>query len=71
MRFLGIRGHSTCNAYTIVVIVVKKEGDKGAVGRGVLSVREIGGADLICVVGPFHAEAMLCDPSDSSTDARF
>ena len=48
-----------------------REGDKGEVGRGVLSVREVGGADLIGVVGAFHAETILCEMSDSSTDARF
>lgn len=49
----------------------RREGDKGEVGRGVLRVREIGGADPIGVVGAFHAETMLCETSDSSTDARF
>ena len=49
----------------------RREGNKGEVGRGVLSVRDIGGADLIGVVGAFHAETMLCETSDSSTDARF
>ena len=49
----------------------RREGDKVEVGRGVLSVREIGGADPIGVVGAFHAETMLCETSDSSTDARF
>ena len=49
----------------------RREEDKGEVGRGVLSVREIGGADPIGVVGAFHAETMLCETSDSSTDARF
>ena len=48
-----------------------REGDKGEVGRGVLSVHEVGGADPIGVVGAFHAEAILCETSDSSTDARF
>ena len=49
----------------------RREEDKGEVGRGVLSVREIGGADPIGVVGAFHAETILCETSDSSTDARF
>ena len=49
----------------------RREADKGEVGRGVLSVRDIGGADPIGVVGAFHAETMLCETSDSSTDARF
>ena len=49
----------------------RREGDKGEVGRGMLSVREIGVADLIGVVGVFHAEAMLCETFDSSTDAHF
>ena len=48
-----------------------READKGEVGRGVLSVRDIGGADPIGVVGAFHAETILCETSDSSTDARF
>ena len=49
----------------------RREVDKGEVSRGVLSVREIGGADPIGVVGAFHAATMLCETSDSSTDARF
>ena len=49
----------------------RREGDEGEVGRGVLSIREIGGADPIGVVGAFHAEMMLCETSDSSTDACF
>ena len=49
----------------------RREADIGEVGRGVLSVRDIGGADPIGVVGAFHAEAILCETSDSSTDARF
>ena len=49
----------------------RREADKGEVGRGVLSVRDIDGADPIGVVGAFHAETMLCETSDSSTDARF
>ena len=49
----------------------RREGDKGEVGRGVLSVCEIGGADLIGVVGAFHAEMMLCETSNNSMDARF
>ena len=49
----------------------RREGDKGEEGRGVLSVREIGAADPIGVVGAFHAETILCETSDSSTDARF
>jgi len=53
----------------------RMEGDK-CEGRGVLSLRElsgreIGGADLISVVGAFHAEMKLWETSDSSTDARF
>ena len=32
----------------------RREGDKGEVGRGVLSVRETGGADPIGMVGAFH-----------------
>ena len=49
----------------------RREGDKGEVSRGMLSIHEIGGADLIGVVGAFHAEMMLYETSDSSTDARF
>ena len=71
MRFLGIRGHNACNAYSIIVITSRREGDKVEVGRGMLSIREIGGADPIGVVGAFHAETILCETSDSSTDGRF
>ena len=49
----------------------RREADKGEVGRGVLSICEIGGADLIGVVGAFHVETMLCETSDSSMDAHF
>ena len=49
----------------------KREGDKCEADRGELSMREIGGADPIGVVGAFHAETMLCEMSDRSMDARF
>ena len=45
--FFEIRGHNACDAS----LSSRREGYKGEVGKGVLSVREIGGADPIGVVG--------------------